>query len=290
MGNKFLLFYAFLFSVQGMSQVPINSIKNNDNQRLMVFVCGNRGPKFNKITTDNSLELKDKTGYWYNFDDTIISRFQPVRAIYFDGHHPVSTSMHRTNARFVKAYFFSRFCWISRKSRWVLNKKFNEAGFQIRVENGKIAGQKLIEYLKENQLFDKYVTIDFVNHSMGYAYTLGILEVVKPYIKLGKFLAIAPESASLQGEDWNQFEEVWQYGSNMDMPDGDVIYYQDGIAPQTPLKGLEKIDSTKGGRVFIPKDWKKSKKGFLKSHHLNWFQWFFMIKPTDRGYFKRYYF
>jgi hypothetical protein len=122
---------------------------------------------------------------------------------------------------------------------------------------------------------------------MGYAYTLGILEVIKSHVKLGKFLAIAPESGGLQGTDWNAFEEVWQYGSNMDLPKGDVIYYQDGIAPQTPLKGLEYLNPAKGGRVFIPKEWSKFQKGFLKSHHLNWFQWFFLIKPTDRGYFKR---
>ena len=270
-----------------MSQTEIDLGKASNNQRFIVFVNGNRGAKFNKVTTDNALHLKDPTGYWYNYDDTIISRFQPIQAIYFDGHHPVSTSMHRTNARFLKAYFFSRFCWFSRKSRWVLNSKFNEAGFQIRVENGKIAGQNLLAYLRQNQLLENQITVDFVNHSMGYAYTLGILEVIQPYIKLGKFLAIAPESGGLQGTDWNQFEEVWQYGSNMGTPKGDVIYYQDGIAPQTPLKGLEKLDALKGGRVFIPKEWKKRNKGFLKSHHLNWFQWFFLIKPIDRGYFKR---
>lgn len=287
MGNKLFLCFILFFSVQVMSQNEESSINSANQIRLMVFVNGNRGPKFNKITTDNSLELKDKTGYWYNFDDTIISRFQPVQALYFDGHHPVSTSMHRTNARFLKAYFFSRFCWFSRKSSWVLNTKFNEIGFKIRIENGKIAGQKLLNYLNENQLLDNKVTVDFVNHSMGYAYTLGILEVVQPYINLGKFLAIAPESGGLQGSDWNQFEEVWQYGSNMDQPKGDVIYLQDGIAPQTPLKGIEKLNPNKGGRVFIPKEWEKSKKGFLRSHHLKWFQWFFLIKPTDRGYFKR---
>jgi hypothetical protein len=287
MGNKLFLFLVLLFSVQAMSQTTDSTSSSANQKRLMVFVNGNRGAKFNKVTTDNSLHLKDPTGYWYNYDDTIISRFQPVQAIYFDGHHPVSTSMHLTNARFLKAYFFSRFCWFSKKSRWVLNTKFNEIGFKVRVENGKIAGQNLLNYLRENQLLEKQVTIDFVNHSMGYAYTLGILEVVQPYIKLGKFLAIAPESGGLQGTDWNQFEEVWQYGSNMGTAKGDVIYYQDGIAPQTPIKGIENLNPNKGGRVFIPKEWSRFKQGFLKSHHLNWFQWFFLIKPTDRGYFKR---
>ena len=78
--------------------------------RIMIFINGNRGPKFNHVQTDNQLHLKDPTGYWYKYDDTILSRFQPITPIYFDGHFPVSSSMHRTNARFLKAYFFSRFC------------------------------------------------------------------------------------------------------------------------------------------------------------------------------------
>jgi hypothetical protein len=287
MENKLFLFLVLLFSVQAMSQTTDSTSNLQNQKRLMIFVNGNRGYKFNKITTDNKLELKDKTGYWYNYDDTIISRFQPVQAIYFDGHHPISTSMHRNIARFSKAFLFSRFCWFSRKSRWVLNTKFNEIGFKVRVENGKIAGQNLLNYLRENQLLEKQVTIDFVNHSMGYAYTLGILEVIQPYIKLGKFLAIAPESGGLQGADWNQFEEVWQYGSNMNSSTSDVIYYHDGIAPQTPIKGIENLEALKGGRVFIPNEWGKIKKGFVRSHHLSFFQWFFLIKPTDRGYFKR---
>lgn len=287
MENKLFLFLVLLLSVQAMSQTTDSTSNSANQKRIMIFVNGNRGPAFNKITTDNKLELKDKTNYWYNYDDTIISRFQPVQAIYFDGHHPISTSMHRNIARFSKAYFFSRFCWFSRKSRWVLNTKFNENGFKVRLENGKIAGQKLLGYLEENQFIDKQVTVDFVNHSMGYAYTLGILDVVTPYVKLGKFLAIAPESGGFQGSDWNQFEEVWQYGSNMNSPTSDVICYQDGIAPQTPLKGLEKLATNKGGRVFIPGEWGKIKKGFFKSHHFCYFQWFFLIKTGDRGYFKR---
>jgi hypothetical protein len=157
MGNNLLILFLLFLSIQGMSQTEIDLGKASSNQRFIVFVNGNRGAKFNKVTTDNALHLKDPTGYWYNYDDTIISRFQPIQAIYFDGHHPVSTSMHRTTARFLKAYFFSRFCWFSRKSRWVLNTKFNEIGFKVRVENGKIAGQNLLAYLRQYQLLDKQV-------------------------------------------------------------------------------------------------------------------------------------
>jgi hypothetical protein len=136
-------------------------------------------------------------------------------------------------------------------------------------------------------LKNKEIKVEYVTHSMGYAYGLGLLEVIKPHVKLGKMLAIAPESGGYKGYDWNEFEEVWQYGSNYGEPDADVIYYQDGIAVQMPIKGIDKLDKNKGGRIFIPKNWPKSQKGFLRSHHLNWFQWFYTIKPTDKGYFTR---
>jgi hypothetical protein len=54
-----------------------------------------------------------------------------------------------------------------------------------------------------------------------------------------------------------------------------------------PIKGIEQIEEGKGGRIFIPNNWPKSKKGFLRSHPLNWFQWFYFIKPGDKGYFSR---
>ncbi len=255
--------------------------------RIMIFINGNRGPKFEGVTTNNQLHLKDPTGYWYQYDDTIISRFQPITPLYFDAHHPLSNSMHRKKLRFLKAYLFSRFCWFSQKSRWVLNQEFNPEGFQEREDNGKIAGQKVLDYLDSLGLKNKEIKVDFVTHSMGYAYSLGLLEVIKPHVKLGKMLAIAPESGGYKGYDWNEFEEVWQYGSNYGEPDADVIYYQDGIAVQMPLKGIDKLDKNKGGRIFIPKNWPKSQKGFLRSHHLNWFQWFYTINPTDKGYFTR---
>jgi hypothetical protein len=280
-------FLSLIFSVLTLTIFSQTKMDSTIKKRIIVFINGNRGPKFNKFTTNNELHLKDPTGYWYKYDDTIIERFQPVTHIYFDGHHPVSSSMHRTNLRFAKAYLFSRFCWFSKQSRWVLNTKFNPQGFQEREKNGRIAGKHLLDYLDSIGLTDQQITVDFVTHSMGYAYSLGILEVLKPYVKFGKMLAISPESAGFKGYDWSQFEEVWQYGSNYGEPNADPIYLQDGIAPQMPIKGIEMLENSKGGRIFIPDNWPKSKKGFLRSHHLNWFQWFYQIKPTDKGYFKR---
>ncbi|MFZ9586163.1 MAG: hypothetical protein ACO29U_01070 [Crocinitomicaceae bacterium] len=283
MGNKcfiwtvFILCHASIFGQMSTTET---------HTRYLVFINGNRGPKANHETTDNRLHEKDPTGYWYSIDDTIIKRFPGVTALYFDGHHPVSSSQHRTNVNFAKAYFFSRFCFISKRSRWVFNKKPNPEGFQLRVVNGQIAGENLINYLKEKGIPLNQVKIDFVCHSMGYAYALGMFDALKSNVSFGKLLILSPEHASAQARDWQYFEEVWQYGARADDKESDAICYQDGIAPQVAVPGIDSLDPSKGGRVYIPSDWPKKKKGFIKSHHLFYYQWFHEIKPGDRGYFK----
>lgn len=260
--------------------------KSDSTYRFLLFINGNRGPKANHETTDNRLHLKDPSGYWYTIDDSIAKRFPGTTSLYFDGHHPASTSQHRTEFNFAKAYFFSRFCWISKRSRWVFNKKPNPEGFQLRVEHGQIAGENVLRYLTEKGIPLNQVKIDFVCHSMGYAYALGMFDALKTKVNFGKFLILSPENASAQGRDWSNFEEVWQYGARADDAESDAICYQDGIAPQVAVPGIETLAPTKGGRIYIPASWPKSKKGFIKSHHLLYYQWFYEIKPGDRGYFK----
>jgi hypothetical protein len=188
--------------------------------------------------------------------------------------------MHKSKSRFIKAYLFSRFCFISRKSRWVLNDNINASGFMERFEHGKIAGKNFIDAHYRVGIKD---TIDIVSHSMGYAYSLGFVEEIKDKCIFGKMLAFAPESANFMGADWSLFQEVWQYGSNMDQPHSDIICLQDGIAPQTQINGLENMMPNKGGRVFLPEI---AKRGFVKSHHLYFYTWFYSIKPNEFGYFK----
>ena len=135
--------------------------------------------------------------------------------------------------------------------------------------------------LKSNPRKD---TLDIVCHSMGYAYMLGFLTQVDSIYNLGKILIIAPETPDFMGYDWNKFQEVWQYGSNLGEKKADVICMQDGIAPQGPVKNLENLAKEKGGRVFVPKH---ASRGFIFSHHLNWFDWFYTIHPGDYGFFTR---
>lgn len=283
MGNKRLVIW-LLFWGQFNSFGQMTT--TDTTYRFLVFINGNRGPKANHETTDNRLHEKDPSGYWYAIDDTIAKRFPGVKPLYFDGHHPASTSQHRTEFNFATSYFLSRFCWISKRSRWVLNKKPNPEGFQLRVDHGHIAGENLLAYFSKNNIPLDRVKIDIVCHSMGYAYALGMFDALKSSVSFGKLLILSPENASAQGRDWSYFEEVWQYGARADDRASDAICYQDGIAPQVAVPGIESLAPQKGGRIYIPSNWPKSKKGFIKSHHLLYYQWFHEIKPGDRGYFQ----
>ena len=283
MKNSFFIFFLLGYSLFSITQENIISIISEKN--ILIFINGYRGPKFNKLAVDNTMYTKDPTGYWYKYDDTIINRFKPIQTLYFSAHHPISSSVHKTKFNVAKSYLFSRFCWISKKSRWVLNNNYNPEGFELRFSNGQIAGKNVLDYLEKNFL-DSTIKVHIISHSMGYAYSLGLITQIKDRVKFGKMLAISPESAGFKGTDWNLFDEVWQYGCNMGEKDSDVIFYQDGITPQQTLKGLEKVSINKGGRIYPPSTWPKKNKGFNRSHNLRWFDWFYTIKEGDRGFFK----
>jgi hypothetical protein len=165
----------------------------------------------------------------------------------------------------------------------VLNKTINERGFEQRVENGRLAGIAL-----KNELQGKGpCKVHIVCHSMGYAYMLGMIDELNGYVDFGKALILSPEGANTAGRDWALFEEVWQYGARANDKQADPICLQDGIAPQMTVVGLDILPATtKGGRVYIPADYPKKKLGFIKSHHLAYYDWFHWIGPTDEGYFK----
>jgi hypothetical protein len=117
---------------------------------------------------------------------------------------------------------------------------------------------------------------------------LGMIDELKGYVDFGKALILSPEAANTQGRDWSVFEEVWQYGARADEKAADPIFLQDGIAPQFAVLGIEQLPtSTKGGRIYIPDTYPKRKLGFIKSHHLAYYDWFYWIKPEDPGYFKQ---
>lgn len=253
-------------------------------EHIMIFANGYLGLKKDKIEIDTGVSEKPQS-YWYEYDDTLINRFKPIASVYISGHHPLKTSTHRSKFRFACSYLFSHLIWFRSKRGIGLNTKWNPEGFLIRYENGKICGKNFLQFaldsIKTNPEKD---TLDIVCHSMGYAYILGFLSQVDTTYNLGKILIISPESPGYMGYDWNKFQEVWQYGSNLGEKKADIICKQDGIAPQGPLKNLATLNATKGGRVFVPKS---AKRAFVYSHHLNWFDWFYTIHPGDYGYFTR---
>jgi len=172
----------------------------------------------------------------------------------------------------------------ARKNYKSLNTTANIEGFQYRKDKGRIAGKAFLTALCNSPACKNTIdTVDIVCHSMGYAYSLGFIEEIKGKVIFGKMYILAPENACTDGADWSLFEEVWQYGSNLDQENPDPLWEQDGIAPQCQVKGLENVKLGKGGRAFIPKDWPR--KNFIDSHQPYNFDWIFeRIKAGENGF------
>ena len=283
MENKIIFIFVLFQCIFTNAQTITNDTLAH---RYLLFINGHRGPKHDKDIASNNIKIKDSTGYWLKYDDAIIKRFPNSKALYLDGHNSIKTSMQKNFFKISASYLGSRFCWFSKKSRWIINPKENAEGFLIRMKNGAEAGKNYLNLScnteKCNTVKD---TIDIVCHSFGYAYSIGFIDAIKNKVVFGKILIMAPESANYWGADWTMFEEVWQYGcNNLGNANSEVICHHDGIAPQQQVLGLELMMPNNGGRVFIPEN---AKKGFIRSHHLSYWSWFFDIKSTDYGYFSR---
>jgi hypothetical protein len=259
-------------------------------QRVLVFANGYRGPTTNKDESDHLVTNKDRYHYWYKLDNQFIDRLKPSETYYIDGSMGINTSNHKSMFRFAISYFRSTFVfrkhWSKRKFK-ALNTTSNIEGFQTRKDRGRIAGKAFLTALCNSPACQNTKdTIDLVCHSMGYAYTLGFIEEIKQKVVFGKIYILAAENACIDGTDWTLFQEVWQYGSNLDQENPDPIWEQDGVAPQCQVKGLEVMKPDKGGRAFIPKDWPR--KNFVDSHQPYNFDWIFeRIQKGEAGYIYR---
>lgn len=91
----------------------------------------------------------------------------------------------------------------------------------------------------------------------------------------GGYYIIAPENAESGSVDINQWDEIWQYGSNED--EMDKPWLLDGVAPQTPVTNI--MDR----RANIPDNMPK---GFLDSHYIKNYGWIFSRQDNDKGYVK----
>lgn len=272
------------YSGQNITSYCISS-KVEIAQRVLIFSNGYRGPKRNKDVTDNLITKRDRYWYWMKLDKLFLDRMEPDNYYYIDGNHDISTSTHRNKTNFASSY--TRVKALKKKPEnankyHLLNTKPNSEGFLERKEAGTIAAKAYLSIrctLPDcNEVKD---TLDMVCHSMGYAYALGFLKALKGKVVFGKMYIIAPENACADGMDWAEFEEVWQYGSDLDQKDADPVWDQDGVAPQCEVKNIKSAKI--GGRVFLPSYIRK--KDFVKSHMVKQYHWIIKnLEPEDPGY------
>uniref|UniRef100_UPI00404AD036 hypothetical protein n=1 Tax=Fluviicola sp. TaxID=1917219 RepID=UPI00404AD036 len=255
-------------------------------KRYLIFANGYRGPKKEKNPSDNLVVNFDRHTYWFQTDKRFVERLNPTETYYLDGSLSLKTSNYRTKIRFgwmlLHEYLFPRGKGGIRHLKRI-NKRPNYKGFQERFFAGKIAGTA---FLATQDFTTTKDTIDIVCHSMGYAYALGFIETVKNCVVFGKMYIIAPENSTVGQADWSLFQEVWQYGANLDQEHPDPFFQQDGIAPQAPVKGLENSNPLRYGRIFTPANWPK--KDIIEGHMVYSFDWIFdSIPQGSPGYIFR---
>uniref|UniRef100_UPI0040494119 hypothetical protein n=1 Tax=Fluviicola sp. TaxID=1917219 RepID=UPI0040494119 len=150
----------------------------------------------------------------------------------------------------------------------------NKSGFNKRRYNGRVAGRNILQALNELPNKSKNDTLYVVAHSMGFAYSLGVIDVLRNNIQFGGFYIIAPENARAGKVNKAEWQEIWQYGS--DFPK-EAPCLQDGIAPQSAAKGLDNKN-----RLFIPTE-NYLKKGFFDAHFIGYYTWIFAIEQAHKG-------
>lgn len=283
-------------------------------KRVLLFVNGyrpastggNLEESFNEVFK-NGLEFPDSYNHiyttdihsywqpWNAFDDLVKERIKPSETFYLDGHFSVATSNHQHLIQFTSlAARFPKRChnpqkhhcytmprvtstfWGGKtiKTRKALALSSNKSGFNKRRYNGRIAGRNILQALNELPNKSKNDTLFIVAHSMGFAYSLGVIDVLRNNIQFGGFYIIAPENARAGKVNKAEWQEIWQYGS--DFPK-DAPCLQDGIAPQSAVKGLDNKN-----RLFIPTE-NYQKKGFFDAHFIGYYTWIFAIEQAHKG-------
>ena len=237
--------------------------------------------------------------------------------VYVDGHHSIATSNHlqMVSEDFSQISFLTSvltcfpFKYTCLNYVCTLNDVPNGSGFFIRYTNGLGAGAQIwgkmvaggINVALSDDKTQITGKIDIVAHSMGYAYSKGMIDFLTdklaPGNTFGNYYIIAPENAvaysdeefesyssDLQDDvvvDLSLFESVFQYGSNF-TPNGDKKCKQDGVAPQARVRGLPEDNSL---NVFIP-DSEEKIKNFVEAHIMTSYGWLFDLTKIQKGYIK----
>ena len=252
--------------------------------------------------SENVLFDFDRFDYWQPWNNIVglfQKRINPATILYADGHFSVSTSNYKNMVEFTSVS--SRYpkrcsnpkkhhCYktITTRSKFLggtkkentldlLPLKANKKGFELRYQNGKTAGLNLLQRLNEIPNRSQNDTLFIVAHSMGYAYSLGIIDVVRGHINFGGFYIIAPENASSGKLNTNEWKEVWQYGSKL-WGKAEAPCMQDGVAPQQLAQGLNFSH-----HVEFPVSSYRHR-GFFNSHFIGYYTWIFDLQSKDKGF------
>lgn len=290
-------------------------------ERIVLFVNGYRPTSLGGSFEDNFADIRkkglefrnssnvihrdDRYEYWRpwkEIDLKFAKRLNATATYYADGHHSVATSNHETLIDFTRhSLEYPQRCkdpnhhvCRTRKKGWKwlgLQREVptyesqpltpNTEGFNERRENGRIAGRNLLQLLNEIPSKSDNDTLYIVAHSMGYAYSLGIIDKVRGKIHFGGFYIIAAENAESGEVKEDEWKEIWQYGSDFEAHKETAPCLLDGIAPQTKAGGLSPRN-----RVYIPEKL-YSRMGFFDSHFVGHYTWIFDIPKGSAGYIEQ---
>ena len=285
-------------------------------KRILVFVNGYRpvsiSNDFEKNMDDikqKGLEYPNSENHLFNFDR--YSYWRPWSEIdllfqarlnaddiwYADGHHSVATSNHRSLLNFsTNLVVYPKPCKNLKKHRCkysdnaakkrvnsyeLLATESNIEGFALRKKNGEIAGKNLRQILNELPNQSKNDTLFIVAHSMGFAYSLGILNELRGKINFGGFYIIAPENAEAGKVTVSEWKDVIHYGCNLSWKNKAPACLQDGIAPQSNIQGLSSKE-----HVYFPMELQK-RMGYLGSHFIGNFLWTLEISKDKPGHIRQ---
>ena len=290
-------------------------------KRILLFVNGYRPTSLGKTfeenfddITKNGLEFPNSKNLIYDFDryeywnpwnkidEQFQKRLNPGETFYADGHFSVETSNHRSLINFTSiSKNYPKRCedrdhhtcrttaasWNFtgiKSDYWTYERhrtRPNKNGFNLRRDNGKIAGKNLFQMLNELPNNSANDTLFIVAHSMGYAYALGMIESLRGKINFGGLYIIAPENASSGNVNMNEWQEVWQYGNDFERYKKSEPCLLDGIAPQVKAGGI-----TAKQRLFIPDEY-YTRQGFFDSHFIGYYRWILNIPENERGYIRQ---